>query len=605
MEDFSCQDLNNHESIFSWEDKMQASATDLKQPDSPEQLGTHLEQHQIGEPKDRDKDATTDIFCTPENAEYYSKVEYHDLDQQKEEIRLLRVLPRKDDAPEDVVECELLQNIALEEIRNGFTALSYCAGSPHKTRPILVDGVTCNVFAHLHVALIECRHFWNQTSPGSEFLLWTDQICIHQPSIRERSHQVGLMGSIYRSATQTLICLSTNMETDGSLLGWRKRLSIDDRLHIPSHPIIRELSKPDSSSTRPSSSRPEALRLLRRDLSNQQFRTMCGVVNAPWWTRAWVIQEFLLSTKVHFLYGKCSIEYGDFSHWLVINAARISDARGPTLRPFLPPGKGQYGGEQWNLGWLMTKKRQYHQFSMSREHPTGVEGLGTLLDGGHIFEATDNRDKIFAIQGLLDPKHRITPDYSKDLNSILVEVTKRVIEATDSLNILFYLRCRPNKSSKLPTWVVDWGAMKTGDLESWSSFETNLQSRAAFCKVTVDRQPKPMEALVVDGVCLDIVRGVNKTRGSVETTKGHEIMDPGFLEEKDELWALGDSNTPYFLRRTSEGYCYVLSPVIYGRPKDNRMALEDVPLAYSHHEPVFKALKKDMEKLQVQRVTII
>jgi hypothetical protein len=188
-------------------------------------------------------DPTQTLSCTLENTEYYSKVQYHELDPEKQEIRLLRVLPRKEDVDEELVECELFQNIPLEEIRRDFTALSYCAGSPHNTRSVLVNGVSCNVFDHLHVALIECRHIWKQEFGTKEFLLWTDQLCIHQPSIDERSHQVGFMGKIYSSSRRTLVCLSTSLEADGAFLGWSERGYARLRPPVVRQDVIRQLRK--------------------------------------------------------------------------------------------------------------------------------------------------------------------------------------------------------------------------------------------------------------------------------------------------------------------------------------------------------------------------
>jgi hypothetical protein len=157
-----------------------------------------------------------DIFHTPANDHFYSKTHYNKLNAQGKEIRLLKVLP---DNGSSAIEYELVQGVLLADVQGQYSALSYCAGDARKTGTILVNGIRCNVFANLAHALVECRHFWRQKFKDREFLLWVDQICINQPNIQERSHQVGFMRDIYQFAEQVLICLSTT-ETNGEGMKW-------------------------------------------------------------------------------------------------------------------------------------------------------------------------------------------------------------------------------------------------------------------------------------------------------------------------------------------------------------------------------------------------
>jgi hypothetical protein len=157
-----------------------------------------------------------DIFCTPENSDFLSKVPYQDLNATGREIRLLKILP---DSGSGFVECELLPSISLYRVYNQYCALSYCAGDGRNTKPVLVNGARCNVFANLHHALTVVRHHWKTYGYQQELLLWVDQICINQANLTERSHQVGFMRDIYSGAKQTFICLSTT-KTEGLGLKW-------------------------------------------------------------------------------------------------------------------------------------------------------------------------------------------------------------------------------------------------------------------------------------------------------------------------------------------------------------------------------------------------
>jgi hypothetical protein len=157
-----------------------------------------------------------DIFCTPENSEFLSKVPYQDLSATKREIRLLKILP---DSGSGFIECELLPSISLYSAYKQYRALSYCAGDARNTKPVVVNGARCNVFANLHHALTVVRHHWKTYGYQQELLLWVDQICINQANLTERSHQVGFMTDIYRGAKQTFVCLSTS-KTEGLGLKW-------------------------------------------------------------------------------------------------------------------------------------------------------------------------------------------------------------------------------------------------------------------------------------------------------------------------------------------------------------------------------------------------
>ncbi|CAG7558883.1 unnamed protein product [Fusarium equiseti] len=109
-----------------------------------------------------------DIFCTPENSDFVSKVPYKSLSKTDHEIRLLKILP---DSGSGFVECELLPPVSLASVQKQYLALSYCAGNAKNTKPVKVNGVISNVFANLHHALMSARHYWRTHAELPEFLL--------------------------------------------------------------------------------------------------------------------------------------------------------------------------------------------------------------------------------------------------------------------------------------------------------------------------------------------------------------------------------------------------------------------------------------------------
>lgn len=77
------------------------------------------------------------IFCTPENSRFHSQTSYAALDAMRREIRLIELLP---DSGRGLIECTLLDKVALAEVQGEYYALSYCAGDVNHTGIILVNG---------------------------------------------------------------------------------------------------------------------------------------------------------------------------------------------------------------------------------------------------------------------------------------------------------------------------------------------------------------------------------------------------------------------------------------------------------------------------------
>ncbi len=90
--------------------------------------------------------AHRDIFPTPSNEEFHGRRIYEALDPSRQEIRLIRLHLDNNNGP---VQCDLLPAVSLSLAKGRYTAISYCAGDPTNTTPILVNGVTFNVFANV------------------------------------------------------------------------------------------------------------------------------------------------------------------------------------------------------------------------------------------------------------------------------------------------------------------------------------------------------------------------------------------------------------------------------------------------------------------------
>jgi hypothetical protein len=241
----------------------------------------------------------TDNFFSPANFDFYAHQPYEPLDKDSHTIRLLAVT--KDESGQ--LQCKLKVGIPLEEADGTYSAISYCAGDPKKIRTVYVDGKPFNAFANLAHAIEETYRYRSIEHGDFEAVLWTDQICINQSDLKERSHQVGFMGRIYSSACEVVICLSTEEER-GSGSGVVFLQDIHNYLSSQTEEF------PRLSTT--SSSLPEYTHMYQsskflRYLSSAHGRVSLRngwddamkLIMQPWWARAWVSLDVKFCNVTH------------------------------------------------------------------------------------------------------------------------------------------------------------------------------------------------------------------------------------------------------------------------------------------------------------------
>jgi len=261
-----------------------------------------------------------------------------------------------------------------------YTALSYTWGSPDVTKTIELDGtpfeVRENLWDFLHQA--QCNR-----SSRSRYL-WIDALCINQSRVKERNHQVGMMGEIYSKAANVVVWLGSKdagveLNTCYTLRDSRSRYNtaIDYGRLVDALPALQEISA------------------------------------RSYWTRLWVLQEYVLAAEVDIWCGK-QVFRDEILRRLLNDAAtrniqHIQDS--PAMK--------------------VLQCRHARRFSSSRM------SIDDLLHGfGRRMECADVRDRVYALLSLLDENERralkIEPDYSKspiELFAYLVSIFRRTATA--------------------------------------------------------------------------------------------------------------------------------------------------------------------------------
>lgn len=143
-----------------------------------------------------------------------------------------------------------------------------------------------------------------------------------------------------------------------------------------------------------------------------------------WMHRVWVIQEAAVSQEITVMCGKYS------TNWeTIFRAHSISDGA-------------------WGMNF--TNIISHRQAFQDAEY----QSFGSLVSDAMGARATDERDYIYGILGLLDPDSvflkEIEPDYSANPLIFFHKVTKIALENTQDANII--LLGNKNLSNKIPSW---------------------------------------------------------------------------------------------------------------------------------------------------------
>jgi hypothetical protein len=131
---------------------------------------------------------------------------YSSLSHKHSIIRLLRLLPSKDE-PENL-RCELLEYTLRESdtAYHPYEALSYVWGSEKKPKSITIiddqkDDQELAVTQNLYTALLHLR---DHEIPR---IIWADAVCINQANEEEKEHQIQFMAAIYAKASRVIVWL--------------------------------------------------------------------------------------------------------------------------------------------------------------------------------------------------------------------------------------------------------------------------------------------------------------------------------------------------------------------------------------------------------------
>ena len=323
---------------------------------------------------------------------------YRPLDLSKNEIRLLVLDPSNDsdNISGRIVHSKLPSGSEQGELDDqivGYEALSYewgqipdiqpVVGTPQKKEfalnNIFLDGKQFCVRWNLYCALRQLR------LPERHRILWCDAVCIDQTDNRERNHQVTLMGRIYAKAKRVLVWLGFNKSHLANPLRRMKDFtdySLNERLWFGS----------DSES-----------------LEFKYLSVWEGLPSLSYWSRLWIVQEFVLAQDLVLHLGQATLDLENFHKFCAgIDHIVIRDA---------------WEGMKWLREFRQKTLFQLYRHRIGLQTPDmrdGRELLIPLFDLVCMYgesKCMDLRDRVFGLHSLAPQCCRkSTPvDYSTSL----------------------------------------------------------------------------------------------------------------------------------------------------------------------------------------------
>lgn len=423
------------------------------------------------------------------------------------------------------------QNLEAKSRRLKYDAVSYHWGDPAKVCPVTVNGETFFITTNLFAALKHLRQ------PDMEISLWIDSICINQLNTKERTQQVTQMGKIYSTAACVRIWLGN--ESDDSSVAMRL---VNDPIRIDEASGIA-LTK-----------------LLRR----------------PYWQRMWVFQEIILARHgiVH-----CGSAVAPWTKFKALDHMAAIEHLWLRVQSQAP--------------WAINLRKALFgiaQFSIPRSE---AQHLANVLVPTRHMQATDPRDKIFALLGLCADHGGLVFDYTKPVWEVFVDFTVRQLKSTMELSLLLTAGIWNPKNGpnmKLPSWTPDYRGIHGVDLRyvagSFLQHFCAAGKREAFA-LNQDFYQRCVSTgiLVAQGLIIDTINRSLPLEQSSTSRRGiYKAFDP--------------SNLGPHPRRTAQIQVLFRTLVFYNATFTNGVTKESIRFKRDRLRRLTLGFVQDVEKLE-------
>jgi hypothetical protein len=273
-----------------------------------------------------------------------------------------------------------------------------------------------------------------------ERVLWIDAICIDQENLTERGQQVGRMADIYKLADRVVIWLGPQDRHTELALQTVVRLAAEVDVNFATGEVSERSEGPMSLPSYDRTATESLISLFQR----------------PWFERLWIWQEVHARPEnAIVLMGDCRIMW-------------------KTIRKFLVRFMSEY-----KIISVHAELLQLLQQAVKLSQSIGTRNLTMLLDATTHCKCADDRDRVFALLGMLDPSERlnIEPDYAKSAADVFKQVVVNKLAHSARLDDLRHCDLM-HKSDGMPSWVPRWSRIYKEDGASRAS--SNIAAKAIY-----------------------------------------------------------------------------------------------------------------------------
>ena len=369
--------------------------------------------------------------------------------------------------------------------------------------PVNCDCGTILLTPNLRDALRMLSESSTSNASSHQRFIWIDAICINQANLDERAAQVELMGDLYRKAQTVYVWLGQEDEfTSDAFAAMECLHSIPKDLY--DIVVSQDFYDSQTFTSKLGLSPPSPSHLLG----------LVAFLQRPYFKRIWVVQEVGLADRAIVKCGLRTVPWQTLSDALQFLAASgwATHLHTAELRR-IDFGKQEPSYYQRLLSVNIDPGYSAYAliYNKSRLATTGrLIPFKQLLNDHRPCQASDPRDKIYALLGISDRDLRLfgtyaeafRPNYTIDIQTLFTRVTRALLQSYEDLELLFHVESRPKYSriAELPSWVPDYTvAVMPGSLETRGP--ENSWCAAAGLKWRSNSQISDDRKLQVQGMC--------------------------------------------------------------------------------------------------------
>jgi ankyrin repeat protein len=242
-----------------------------------------------------------------------------------------------------------------------YTALSYAWGNPGSEYRISLNGRQVKVRRNLWRFLSQVRQH-----PAVLFdLVWIDALCIEQDDDDERTHQVALMGEIYKSAERVIAWLGPSYSGSDQAMH-------DLQRGVPCWIKSKRAAKKWTSSA------ASAIR---------------GLCVRRYWERLWIFQELLLAREALLMCGSSFVSLNTFRDCLQTIADRYDSLANPENEE-----RSNHAAEQWEFRCVRYSPAMAVMLLVKeKEDERSVSSIYDLMMATRQMQCSKIRDRVYGV----------------------------------------------------------------------------------------------------------------------------------------------------------------------------------------------------------------